>query len=395
MKKSRIISTVLCAVLLCGCNNEQNSVDSGYVDVSEFVSEYENELENKDETDSNMFPLAEYDDKAVAVMSLNYSANGKYLYCMGAPNLRIDGDSGEVRILCSKAGCAHKSDSLDCSAYQRMPGGLSAPEGYYYTLGNQLCLFDGEAHKVLFENNFCTDFDKEMNEDNPCSLGEIVYCDGLLYIFGLSHYFTYDISKGTTSEPAVFCDRDIIMSIDTNGENIYYCTQLSNELYVYNIAAKESKKICDNSTALDYKNGALYYVQYENGVPMLYMADENGNSPKKIIEDCYVNFCVTDDCIYYQNYADPAREAFMCKIDGSDPQKIEFPQKVTTENGVDIVSKKADKDLLKIISSSAADKAYIICSGSKTTGGVVTPEEMIFAFDKGSAECKLIAETER
>ena len=91
MKRTGIIAIILCEVLLCGCNNEQNSVDSGYVDVSDFVSEYENELENKDETDSNMFPLAEYDDKAVAVMSLNFSANGKYLYCMRDTNIRING----------------------------------------------------------------------------------------------------------------------------------------------------------------------------------------------------------------------------------------------------------------------------------------------------------------
>jgi len=161
---------------------------------------------------------------------------------------------------------------------------------------------------------------------------------------------------------------------------LYFATD-SAEMFIYNIPSKQRKKLDENVWQLDFTNGKLYYTKYENGVPMLYSADKNGENAEKIIEDCYVNVCITPDCIYYQNYSDPERAVFACKTDGSEAKKIVFPKmKIIDINGNEIEEQEDySVGLVNIISSGASDKVFMIS------------ESRIYSFDKGGEKSALIS----
>lgn len=372
----KLFSLLTAAGCLCGCGSQQNK---GYVDTSEFIESIEN---NSDTEKGDYFGGHQFDDRAYNTMSAGFTVNGNYLYYMQMKNLRIDGQSGEVEVVCHKAGCAHSAGSPDCTAYQIMRSPVSSPNGIYYCSENKLCLYDGKDTKVILKNNFCTKYEEEVYPDNKYDITHLIYSGGLLYLTGASFYFTYNPSSGETSEPVVISDSSV-MSTDIDVENLYFTTD-SAELFIYNVSAKESKKLDDNVWQLDFANGRLYYTKYENGVPMLYSADKNGENAKKILEDCYVNICVTEDYIYYQNYTDPERAVFVCKTDGSEPKKIVFPKKKIIDNNGNEVEEKEDYSvgLVNIISSGASDKVFMIS------------ENRIYSFDKGSEKSTLITAEE-
>jgi len=149
-------SLIISAICLCGCENKQSK---GYVDTSEFIESIEN---SGDIEKSDYFGGYRFDDRAYNTMSSGFSANGKYLYYLQMKNLRIDGENGEVEVVCHKAGCAHSAGSPDCSAYQLMRSPLTSPDGIYYCSENKLCLYDGKTDKVLLRNNFCTEYEEEV-----------------------------------------------------------------------------------------------------------------------------------------------------------------------------------------------------------------------------------------
>ncbi len=377
MKKNvlKAFSLLTAAICLCGCSNEQNN---GYVDVSDYINSIEN---NSNIENTDIFADHQFDDKSIAIMTSEYSVNEDVLYAAGIKNLRIDGQSGEVRALCSKAGCAHEPNSPDCTAFRIMRTPLSSPNGIYYCNDNKLCLYDGKDNKVILENRFCTEYEEEAYPDSKYNIS-VMYGDGLFYLKGATYYFTYDPSNGERSDPIVI-SKSNIYSMDVGGGNIYYTTD-SAELHIYNISTGEQKKAADNIWKLDYVNERLYYTGYENGVPMLYSADKNGGDVKKIIEDCYVNCCVTENCIYYQNYSDPDKSVFVCGIDGSNPKKIVFPKlKIIDENGEEREeTQEYQVGLVNIITSGSSDKVFMVSL------------DRIYSFDKGSEKSELISVAE-
>lgn len=374
-KASKLFILLTAAVCLCGCNNRQNIMSSGgYVDVYEYVSSIENEkIENDTQFENHQF-----DDKAYNTMSVEFTVNGDYLYAVGMKNLRINAKSGEVQALCSKAGCAHDTDSLDCTAYKKMQSPLSSPDGIYYCIDNKLCLYDGKNHIVILRNDFCTEYEEETYPENQYLI-RLMYSDGLFYLMGPTYYFTYNPSSGEKSEPVVVAD-SVMRSMSIGGENLYYATDTA-ELYIYNILSGERKKLDDNVWKLDFVNDLLYYIKYENGIPMLYRADKNGDNANKIIEDCYVNCAITEDCIYYQNYNDSERSVNICGLNGSDPKKITFPKmKIINEEGEEVEEEEEYQvDLVNIITSSSSDKVFMVSLAR------------VYIFDKGSDKGEFIS----
>lgn len=337
--------------------------NSAYADASEYSSAVENE-----QTDNAVqFEGHGFDDKAFRIMTLGFTVNGDQIYAQGPKNTRIDGKSGEVSVLCTKDGCDHDINSPGCTANMLMQSWISSPDGIYYCSDNNFCLYDGKTHTVILQNDFYTDYEEEFYSDSKCSIST-VYRDGLFYLVGATYYFTYDPSSGEKSEPVVIADT-AMWTLAVGEGNVYYITD-TDEAYIYNIASGERKKLGGNITTLDFVNGVLYYTQYENGVPMLYAADKDGGNAKKILEDCWVNFAVTEDCIYYQNYIDPEYSIYVCGLDGSDPRKLTF------SNNSD--GKEYSVGLAFIVTSSTSDKVFII------------DRTKVFSFDKGSEKGEFI-----
>lgn len=370
-KAFKLLALLAASACLTACdgNNE------GYIDTSEFVDS----LENNDIQISEFFSGHGFDDSAFSIMNSGFSANENYFYVTQTKNIRVDGNTGEVQFICHKPGCAHTQNSSDCYAYKEMTSALTSPNGIYFCDENKLCLYDGKETKTLFTNDFCTDYEKEYFPDSRYMINHLTYHDDLIYFSGVTFYMSYDIQSGAVSKPAVISDAPI-RSFDTDGENIFF-TDENAGLFVYNISSAVTKHIGDNVWQLDFINDKLYYTQYENGIPMLYSADKTGENAVKLIEDCYVNFCVLDDCIYYQNYTAPEHNIYVCNIDGTGAKKITLPRMTyIDEEGEE---KEEDFDYINggfvnIISNSASSKIFIT-GGSWIWGRV-------YAFEKGSEQ---------
>ena len=335
-------------------NSGQNSA---YADNSDHVSMVEDV-----KTDSVLqFENNGFDDKSLRIMTYGFTVNGDQIYAQGKKNTIIDGKNGEVSVLCAEEDCDHDINSPDCTANMNMVSCISSPDGIYYCVDNKFCLYDGKSHNVILQNDFCTDYEEEFYPDSRYEIGSM-YSNNLFYLVGATYYFTYDPSSGETSEPVVIADTTM-WTVAVGEGNVYYTTN-TDEAYIYNISSGEKTKLGNDITTLDFVNGVLYYTQYENGVPMLYAADKDGGNAKKILQDCWVNFAVTESCIYYQNYFDPEYSVYVCGLDGSDPRKLKF-----TDNAD---GKEYNIGPANIVTSSTSDKVFVI---DGTT---------VFSFDKGS-----------
>ena len=324
---------------------ESSGQHSAYADNSDQVSTVESI-----KTDSVLqFEDHGFDDRSLRIMTSGFTVNGDQIYAQGTKNTTIDGKSGEVSVLCAEADCDHDINSPDCTANMNMRTCISSPDGIYYCIGNKFCLYDGKSHTVILQNDFCTDYEEELYPDSRYSVNAM-YSNGLFYLVGATYYFTYDPSGGETSAPVVIADT-AMWTVAVGEGNVYYTTN-TDEAYIYNTASGERKRLGSDITTLDFVNGVLYYTQYENGVPMLYAADKDGGNAKKILQDCWVNFAVTDSCIYYQNYADPEYSLYVCGLDGSDPRKLKFT------NNSD--GKEYSVGLGFIVTSSTSDKVFVI-----------------------------------
>ncbi len=160
------------------------------------------------------------------------------------------------------------------------------------------------------------------------------------------------------------------------GDNIYY-TNENDELYAFDTTKKESKKLSDKVNQVCINNGNLYYIQYENGTPFLFSMDLSSHKSTKLIENCYVNYCINGSNIYYQNRSEPYK-IFVCGIDGSDPREITVDFVEYDENG-DPIPYNTQRYFI-FATSSNIDHVFII----DDERGVV------FALKSGDTEYKTI-----
>ncbi len=363
---SRSLSISLSAlILLSGCSGGNESV---YIDTSDT------------ESGDNYFggDISEnfsYNTCNKNIMNDKFTFDGSLLYVSGPPEMTVDINSGQVRVFCDVPGCAHKENSPDCLGYNNFWYATAAPDGIYYTDSDKLCLYDGEQ-KVIFTNDFFTDYEEENHPDAKNDLSKLLLIDNTLYVFGTTFCYTYDIQTKQLSEPFKVTG-GVSLAVASDGKKIYTATD-SGEMYMYDFDTNEYKKTGDNIWTVQYKNGYVYYVQYENEIPMLYRADTELKESVKLIEDCYVNFLVTESHIYYQNFSDEALGAYVCDLDGKNAKPIQFPKE-----DPNVVGKAIVPGLLYITPAGNTDK---VCM----KGGAY--EEYIFVIEDGSDEVsKLIS----
>jgi hypothetical protein len=131
-------------------------------------------------------------------------------------------------------------------------------------------------------------------------------------------------------------------------------------MFVQDKNGGENTKLADKVGQVSYTDGRLYYIRYDGEIPVLYGADENGENPVKLVEDCYVNYYVTDSCIYYQNFVD-GNDIYKCDLNGENAQKLVF------DNLPDDYS----IPILKITSCGSADSVFFIDEDAEEDSGLM------------------------
>lgn len=262
-----------------------------------------------------------YDDKPYNIMKLGYTIDDNFFYDFLEPNIKINLSNGKVSYMCDLPGCAHSFNSPGCVAYTDFYSPIASVDGVYYVNDNKLLLYNDGNETEILTNKYYTDFETKNYPDNKNVISSIVMHDREFYIICPSYYFTYNLDTKEISEMKSLGD-SLCYAFSVSDEYVYHANQ-NLEMFIQDKKSGKNKKLSDKVGQLCFYNDKLYYIKYENEVPVLYSADKNGENPVKLIEDCYVNYCLTDSCIYYQNYK-KGNDVYKCDLDGKNAQKVIF-----------------------------------------------------------------------
>ena len=352
------ILNCLLIIALCGCNLANSDVQSEYVNVSEVEQKIEDEQLNIN------IDGFEYDDKPYNIMKLSYTIDGDYFYKLSYPHKKINLRSGRVQYVCQIPGCAHDEiTSPGCISYQYFGSPVATSSGIYYTDGNKVMLFNGESSVTVLENDFYTDYEKEAYPDSKSGISAVVIRDNIMYITGPTFFFTYNLDTQERSEPYAISD-SFLMALCVGDEYLYYSTE-SLEFYMYNLEEKTPQKLDDKVGQVSIKDGKVYYVKYENEIPSLYSMEADGSNKTKLIQECWVNYHITDNYIYYQELS--TFHIFRCDRDGKDPVKIRLNDDTAQQSSV-----------------------HIISTGSMNHVFIVDDDDIVYIIEDGSTEFKKI-----
>jgi len=322
IKKIICLANCLLVITLCGCSQAKSGAQSGYVDISEVEQNIEEGQLNINTGDFN------YDDKPFNIMKLNITIDGDYFYYFTQQNKKINLQNGRMQYVCQIPGCAHDAlTSPGCTSHQQFGSPIATSNGIYYTEKNKVMLLNGGSSVKVLENSYYTDYEKEIYPDNKSGLTALVIKDNLMYIVGPTYFFTYNLDTQETSEPEIISET-FCMAFCVGDGYLYYSSD-NLELYLYNIEKKTSQKLDDKVGQVCAKNEKVYYIKYENEIPFLYSAKADGSDPTKLIEDCYVNYYITENSIYYQEFI--TKEIYKCGLDGKNPEKINLHNKELDE----------------------------------------------------------------
>lgn len=368
MKKTKIISmAILSAVLVnsfiltaCSKKNEQN-----YFDIDSVKEEINEGKINASTTDFK------YDDKPFNIMKLNCTIDNNFFYDFMYPNMKIKLTDGKVSYVCDIPGCAHTLNSSGCMAYIDFVSPVATTEGIYYVNGNKVMLYADSKETEILRNEYYTDYETEFYPDNKNIITALCIHGRELFVICPSFYFVYDLDTRETGEMKKLTD-SLCTSFAASDNYVYYTNQ-NLEMYIQNKNSDDNKKAADKVGQVCFTGGKLYYIQYESDVPILYSADEDGGNPVKIAQDCYVNYCVTDSCIYYQNYIN-GKNVYKCDLNGENAEKVVF-NNLPEDYSIPI---------LKIATCSSVDHVFFIDEEADDNSG------LMFSAKKGESDTNTV-----
>lgn len=347
------ILNFLIIIALCGCDLANSDAQSEYVNISEVVQKIEGEQLNIN------IDSFEYDDKPYNIMKFTYTIDGDYFYKFSYPHKKINLQSGRVQYVCQIPGCAHDEiTSPGCISYQYFGSPVATSSGIYYTDENKVMLFNGESSMTVLENDFYTDYEEEAYPGTENSVSDLVIKDKIMYIAGPTFFFTYNLDTQERSEPYAISD-SLLMSLCVGDEYLYYSTD-SLEFFMYDLEEKSIQKLDDKVGQVCIKDDKVYYVKYKNEIPYLYTMAADGSNNTELIKDCWVNYYITNDYIYYQGFSNT--DIFRCEHDGNNPVKI------------NLHSDDTQQELVWIISTGSMNHVFI------------TDNDIVYIIEDGSTE---------
>lgn len=360
-KKAICIISSFIFITLCGCNQSKGD----YVDLSN------TEQKIKDGQLNISLDDFDYDDKPYNIMNLTTTVDSNYFYNFSIPNTKINLQNGRVQYVCQIPGCAHDEiTSPGCISYQDIISPVAVSNGIYYLDGSKVMFFSGNDQTVILTNDYYTEYEAEIYPDNKSVITALVRYDNLLYIVCPTYFFTYNTDTKEITAPTTISD-SLCMGFCATDSYLYFTTE-NLELYIYKIESGKTEKLADKVGQVRAKNGFIYYVKYENEIPILYTAKADGSESAKLLDDCYVNYYVTDNCIYYQSYV--TKDFYQYDIKNKKSTKLGL--KYTFSDGKEYTN----SEYLNIVSTSGMGFVFIINS----------TEKLIFIFEDNSTEYKTI-----
>ena len=369
----RFLFVLITALMLSSCSSE--NVNS-YVDI-EKTNEKIN-IQKADENDENI----SIDDKAKIFMQNCSIASNHIIICEQDNKNSININTGEISSLCDIPGCAHDiNNSKGCLEFQTLNNPICSNQGFYYTNYSEpgkLHYKTGNEDKVVYENSFFTEKDKEIDPDAKNAFSMFVR-DNKMYIVGQVYFYTVDLKTfKQTCEPVVITDSPI-WNADVYDE-YFYITNENLELIRYDMKNRKKEKMSDKVWRIQANRKGLYYIKSDGEQQSLFFTKNGEKNETKLISDVGLNMYVTESSIYYTS----KDGIYKSDPEGKNAVKIELS--LTYDNGEKYYMQ--DSRNIQMITCPSSDHIYLLdykhSTGEKCYNA-------LFSIDKKTNECKAIS----
>ena len=314
MKKSRrILSLAVAASMLTSCKSKEKET---YFEVNSEGEVVDSALLEKIEQESQ--PLNTkvenynyHSGKNQVIGHTNITVDDKFLYVydvMGDQGyVKVDLQSGEVIPLCNVAGCTHDpNDFPDCInnrflAHRYFSDITAVGDELWYCDGDKLITTKGGKEEVIYENKYCTEYEEAARKETPNQKYSIFYFivdDNYVYIFGLAYVLQLDRNTMQVLKTIDLPTEADLRTPFVYKGSIYFCNDLK-EVFKTDIESGETKKLGDHVNCVYVWNDTIYYTDWNGGAVILYKADLDLQNSEKLLDDCYMNFVIKENKLFY------------------------------------------------------------------------------------------------
>lgn len=324
MKRTLAFVTAICcaSILLGGCSSKNKDT---YFNIDSDFQIQDSELSEKLEQSATPLNTVVTDykqhekEKIMASPATRCTFDDEFLYIynglgytpMDSYNsqiiqyYKINLQSGEILSLCDIPGCTHDYNyNPDCINFQQIDNPTAVGDVIWRTEQNKLFEINGNEKTVLFENSYCTEFEKKYSVSpwwKKYGFSALLV-DDYIYAFGGS--YTFRMNK-KTMKPEKYInitdDAYIITYVVYNSKA--YVLNMIEELFVVDYETGTATKLDDKVSGFDVYNDVLYYTRWNDGYPILYSANLDGSEEKQLAEDCSFDFMINDGKLFYYNTA--------------------------------------------------------------------------------------------
>lgn len=318
--KKRLLCIILAAIELTACSyngkkyvldNKITGVDINAVNVN-FVSD-----------DSFVFKYAEGPKEKLQSDNISYDKDHMYIFGMGEwPGgcyAKLSLQTGELKGICDIVGCGHTKP--EC-IYQQ---GINNPKVvgdelwfvkndklYSHKLSNIGKANMTDSSKILFQNTYSTQFEKDNFSEYPNQITGFTVTDDSIIIMCSSYLFKVDRITMKADE-LIKISEYINFEMCVDGNTVYLSNYLD-ELYKVNLEKRTVTKLGDLSNFPSVYEEKLYYIKWIESIPWLCSASLDGTDEKKLIKDCYINYLIKDGYVIYGQFAEN-RKTYVCSLD--------------------------------------------------------------------------------
>ncbi len=240
----------------------------------------------------------------------NITLSDKYAYIfwfMGDMGyIKVDLQTGEAIPLCDVAGCTHDpNDFPDCINNRVLCNDTAVGDELWYNDSNKLIAIKDGKEEVIYENKYCTKLEKDALKDSSDQKYTIFYFivdDNYVYIFGYAYVVQIDRNTMKAVKTIDLPTEAMLLDPFIYNGSIYFHNVMC-EAFKTDIESGETTKLGDNMYCICVKNDTLYYCAISDiEDPSLYSADLDLKKPEKLIENCYGDFVIKDNKIFYHEY---------------------------------------------------------------------------------------------
>ncbi len=227
--------------------------------------------------------------------------------------VKIDLQSGEVIPLCDVAGCTHDpNDFPDCINNRNIGWIIAVGDELWYSNHNKIFAMKDGKEEVIYVNNYCTKIEETQNPDNKYSIYYPIADDNYVYIFGFAYVVQIDSSTMTTVKTIDLPTECALRTPVVYKGSIYFCNETS-EAFKTDIESGETTKLGDHINCIYVKNDTIYYTIWNDGAATLYKADLDLQNSEKLLDNCYSDFAIKDNKLFYHGCSQSGKQGeIMC-----------------------------------------------------------------------------------